>query len=104
MGATEADKIGALLRAAFSAGETEGMNDERYRYGFEAWLAENGDEVLAAVAELAAQIRAQEAAKVRALLAFRAGTAWLKRHGINATAGPGNILTALARDIADGTL
>lgn len=99
-----ADKIGALLREAWESG----AETARTPYGtFEAWLAENGDEILAAVAELAQGVRAQEAAKVRALLAFRAGTAWMRRHGIALHMGlvpPSAMLNALARDIEDGAL
>lgn len=102
----KADKIGALLRAAFQAGETEGADDERFRYGFDAWLAENGDEILAAVAELARGVRAQEAAKVRRMGSVSpAYYAWRDRR-----MNPGTemarpfLLNALARDIEDGTL
>lgn len=102
-----ADKIGALLREAFQAGETEGKDDERYRYGFEAWLADNGDEILAAVAELAQGVRAQEAAKVRALgSSADRYYAWRARRMDPAGTEMARpyLLNALARDIEDGTL
>ena len=87
---SEAGKIGNLLRDAYGAGEYHAAG---FGETFEAWLADNGDEVLAAVAELAAQVRAQQAQKVRALA------------GCYGYQGPvRGALTRLADDIEAGTL
>lgn len=98
----KADKIGALLREAFDAGAE--YIHEGTTYNFEAWLADNGDEILAAVAELAQGVRAQEAAKVRGLTG-PAYWPWRARHGSEALEmGRAHLINALARDIEDGTL
>lgn len=101
----KADKIGALLRAAYDAGHRDAGGE--FTPDFEAWLADSGDEILAAVAELAQGVRAQEAAKVR-----RMGSvsdvyyAWRARRMDPADGEMARpyLLNALARDIEDGTL
>lgn len=98
----KADKIGALLRAAFNAGETEGGTQAGQ--SFEDWLADNGDEILAAVAELAQGVRAQEAAKVRGLADWPSWSGFRMRHKYDYEYPARNVLDAIARDIEDGTL
>lgn len=97
----KADKIGALLREAYESGHGDAA--ALLEPEFEAWLAENGDEILAAVAELAQGVRAQEAAKVRALAKWDNWIEFRKRHPSDNAAWPRG-LAALARDIEDGTL